>query len=109
MGEGERALSGTALSDGGVGAGLYGSLPLDPYGEGDEIDQRWVDLASCRVIVEDGADAEELLAFLGQVGRLGTSRSDHYHLRRTRPNHGDAGEPDLTVYPLAGPAKGGTR
>ena len=43
MGEEERAFSGAALSDGGVGAGLYGSLPLDPYGEGDEIDQRWVD------------------------------------------------------------------
>ncbi len=78
----------------------HGSLPFDPYGTQEDL--AWVDLDSCRIVVDE-EEARELLAFLERVGRLGDSRSDHYHLRSERPNHGDAGRPDVTVYPEGGP------
>lgn len=74
---------------------VHGSLPFDPYGAQEDL--AWVDLDSCCIVVDE-EDARELLAFLERVARLGDSRCDHHHMRSERPNHGDAGRPDVTVY-----------
>lgn len=90
----------------GLNMRMYGSSPRDPSGDWAELDS--VELESCRIVLDEG-DARELLSLLTRARRASGSGAAYWRLRSGRPTrleHGDAGEPDLILYP-GSPGKGG--